>query len=54
MAKLAFFQEEIWHILEYNEMHIFQVFYNFYYMFFEVEVGCNIGRYGIPNKRTIY
>ena len=39
VAKLAFFNKEIWHIVDYKKMLIFQVFYNFNDIVFEVEVS---------------
>ena len=39
VAKLAFFEKEIWHILKHKEMLIFQVFHDFDNIVFEVEVG---------------
>lgn len=51
MAKLAFFQKEVWHISDYKKMLIFQVFHDFDDIVFEVEVGCYIERYGIPTKK---
>ena len=39
VAKLAFFNKEIWHIWDYKKMLIFQVFYNFNNIVFEVEVS---------------
>ena len=39
IAKLDFFNKEIWHIFDYKKMLIFQVFYNFNDIVFEVEVS---------------
>lgn len=39
VAKLAFFNKEFWHIGDYKKMLIFQVFYNFNNIVFEVEVS---------------
>lgn len=39
IAKLTFFKKEIWHIWDYKKMLIFQVFYDFNALVFEVEVS---------------
>lgn len=39
MSKLKFFKKKIWHMLDYNEMHLFWAFYNFAGIVFDVEVN---------------
>ena len=39
VAKLDFLNKEIWHIVDYKRMFIFQVFYDLNDIVFEVEVS---------------
>ena len=39
IAKLNFFNRKIWHIVDYKKMLIYQVFYDFNDIVFEVEVS---------------
>ncbi len=54
MAKLAFFQKEIWHISDYKKTLIFQVFYDFDDIVFVVEVSRRWRSYRLSYQRTIY
>ena len=54
IAKLDFFNKEIWHILHYNKMHIFQAFYKVTDIVFVVEVSRRWRSYRLSYQWTIY
>lgn len=54
VAKLDFLNKEIWHIVDYKKTLIFQTFYDFNDIVFEVEVSRRWRSYRLSYQRTIY